>query len=141
MNGGETRECSAAHPSPGSTKSRQPSAEARGAPAFAEARLSRHKPFHSTSNELGALANFCGQGSRVTRRGPRRELLVGSDRRTVLDGADHRRLVHAISVCHGGETLLAAHAIDHALLPPIEHGMRENGEIAEHPNQIYPLKK
>src|ERR1700676_5753516 len=96
--------------------------------------------FIRLSNELGALANFCGQSSRVTRRGPRRELLVGSDRRTVLDGADHRRLVHAISVCHGGETLLATHAIDHALLPPIEDGMRENGEIAEHPNQIYPLK-
>jgi len=61
------------------------------------------------------------------------------DRRPVLDRPDHRCLIHAIEIGSGGELLLATHSVDHALLSARKYGVRENGEIAEHPKQIYAL--
>jgi hypothetical protein len=59
----------------------------------------------------------------------------------MLDRTDHRRFVHAIGISHGRKALLAAHAIDHALLPSVENRVRKNGKIAKHPEQINALKE
>src|SRR5437763_13924757 len=90
--------------------------------------------------ELRALACFRSQTTRGTarHRTPRGQL-ISRDRRTVLDGADHRRFIHAVSIGHRGETLLATHLVDQALLAPGENGVREYGEVAEHPQQINAL--
>jgi hypothetical protein len=54
----------------------------------------------------------------------------------MLDGADYWSFVHAPGVCHGGKPLLAAHLIDHALLPSTEDSVRKDVKMAEHPQQI-----
>jgi len=51
----------------------------------------------------------------------------------MLDRADHWRFVHGPGVCHRGKTLLAAHFIDHALLPSTEDRVRKDVKIAKHP--------
>ena len=94
-----------------------------------------------SNNVLGTLANFRSQCSTFVRYRTPPWQLVCSDGRTMFDGADYWRFVHAISVGHRRETLLAAHLIDHALLPSVEHGVRKNRKIAEHPQQINPLQE
>lgn len=47
--------------------------------------------------------------------------------------------MHAVNVRERRKNLLAAHSINHPLLPLAEHGVRENGKIAEHPQEINPL--
>jgi hypothetical protein len=91
---------------------------------------------HYLNNVSWLLAGFCCQSTRTFARSrtARRHLIPHG--RTALDGADHRRFIHTIGIGHRGETLFGAHAIDQTLLPGAEHGVRKNGKIAEHPQQI-----
>jgi hypothetical protein len=92
---------------------------------------------------LRALTDFGGQAGAFAGDGAARRQGVGLHLHggTPFDGADYRSIVHAIGVGHGDEPLLGAHAIDHALLPGAEHGMRKNWEVTEHPQKIDALKK
>ena len=95
----------------------------------------------NATRSLRTLAHFRGQSSSATRRCPAWRQLIRSDGRTMFDCTDHRCFVHAIGIGHGRKTLLAAHAVDHALLPRIQHSVRKNGKIAKHPQQIDALKE
>jgi hypothetical protein len=115
-------------------------AQTNGNVSASDHQVSRSTPVPS-HEKLGTLAHFRGHTSGIARYRVQRGQRARSDRGAMLDGADHRRFIHAIGISHGRETLLAAHTIDHALLPSVEHGVRENGEVAEHPKQIYPLQE
>jgi hypothetical protein len=54
----------------------------------------------------------------------------------MLDRSDYRSFVHAPGICHRRKTLLAAHLIDHPLLPSTEDRVRKDVKIAEHPQQV-----
>jgi len=88
---------------------------------------------HGSPERLRTLTGLCSHSLRSRLHQSPRKQLVRANRRPVFDGADHRRLIHTIGVCHGGEPLLAAHSIDHSLLPSIQNRVRKNGEVTEHP--------
>src|ERR1700736_3167251 len=66
---------------------------------------------------------------------------LSSHHRASLDGSDHRRFVHAISVSHGHKALFGTQAVNQPSLSPAENSVRENGKVAEYPQQIDALKK
>ena len=90
---------------------------------------------------LRALPGLCCEPATFARRGAAWRQPVSRHWRTVFDGTQHRSFIHAIRVGHGGKSLLAAHTVDQPFLPACKDSVGKNGEIAEHPNQIYPLQK
>jgi len=85
------------------------------------------------------LANFGGQAAGFARRWTTRRQRLNPHRRPVFNRADDWRFVHAVNVCDRGEALLAAHAVDKTLLTSAQDGVRKNGKVAEHPQQVHPL--
>jgi len=87
---------------------------------------------------LELLPDFCRQ-----RRIPRWRLtwrpVFRGDRRPMFDSSNHRRFLQRVGIRHGSKALLAAHAINHALLPARKHRVRKNGKIAKHPEHVHAL--
>jgi len=101
----------------------------------------RPSPLGVLVSTSGLLANLgCERTRRLSRyRASRRQAL--GDRRTALDGPDDGHVIQTVGVRERSKTLLAAHSINQALLPRREDGVRKNGKIAEHPEQIHALDK
>jgi hypothetical protein len=90
---------------------------------------------------LHPLAQFCRQRTSLAGGWLPRRSWLRHYRRAMLDGSNHRNFAHPIGIGNRSEALLAAHLIDHALLPAREYGVREDGEVAKHPQKISTLQK
>src|SRR4029077_6414283 len=57
------------------------------------------------------------------------------------NGSKPRCFIHAISVSHGHKALFGTQAVNQPPLSPAENSVRENGKVAEYPQQENALKK
>ena len=108
-----------------------------------EMRTERLAPLSLTARAraaLRSLANFGGQAGFLSGR-PARRQWTRADRRTTLDRSDHRRF-HAGPAYAIEAKLCSLHIRSiNRRLPRTQNCVRQDGEVAKHPQQIYPLPK
>src|SRR5580704_6424878 len=115
---------------------------AAGARRSSSRARSQRTALRRTTGRLRTLPYFRSQSAwifadhRTTRRQG-----VGPHSWPFLDSANHRSVLKSVGVSHRHEPLLGAQTIDHPLLAVAKHGVRKNGKVPEHPNEVHPLKE
>ena len=84
------------------------------------------------TRQLETLLRFGGEGGFPGGRTARWQR-IGTYSRAALNRSYNRRFVKTVDVGKRRKNLLAAHAVDHSLLPRVEDCMRKNRKIAKHP--------